>query len=157
MLLVWWRHACGCIGYVVFGWSDCCLSCVDTGQATIRPTKSTQLSVVGSSRHPERLHVRCTCSDNLTTELLRTDGRRRIHFLYRLLITCLKRALAEFIVRDNWRTFQNTVWTECDTTGGCQCAVVRNVTQMGDVSVLLWAKGRKTGISDNCTIYDTFT
>ena len=28
MLLVWWRHACGCVGYVVFGWSDRCLSCV---------------------------------------------------------------------------------------------------------------------------------
>ena len=22
MLLVWWWHACGCIGYVVFGWSE---------------------------------------------------------------------------------------------------------------------------------------
>ena len=27
MLLVWWRHACGCVGYVMFGWSDRCLSC----------------------------------------------------------------------------------------------------------------------------------
>jgi len=26
MLLVWWPHACGCIGYVVIGWSDRCLS-----------------------------------------------------------------------------------------------------------------------------------
>ena len=27
ILLVWWRRACRCVGYVMFGWSDLCLSC----------------------------------------------------------------------------------------------------------------------------------
>jgi len=32
ILLVWWRHACRCVGYVMlcyvmFGWTDRCLSC----------------------------------------------------------------------------------------------------------------------------------
>jgi len=27
ILLVWWRHACRCVGYIIFGWSDRCVSC----------------------------------------------------------------------------------------------------------------------------------
>ena len=46
MLLVWWRLACRCIGYVVFCWSDRC----DTGQATIRP-RLCCVRLVWSLRH----------------------------------------------------------------------------------------------------------
>jgi len=52
MLLVWWRHACGCVCYVVFGWSDRCLQQSDQPVSCPQLTDSKALSC----------HTACTSS-----------------------------------------------------------------------------------------------